>query len=406
MALLDLFVLASLPVVKVLLITAIGSVLALECIDILGENARHHLNKVLFYVFNPSLVAGNLVKTVTFESFITLWFMPVNILMTFIIGSVLGCIIVKAAGVRNNLKGLVIGACSAGNLGGMLIILVPAMCKEKGNPFGETHVCETYALSYASLSLAIGAIYLWLYVYNIVRVSVGEAAGETDADKEPLIPSTADHGLITSEEYNPVNSSSTSLMIPIVPGQISLASRVIHFLRTLLLEKINIKAVFAPSTIAAIVGFAIGMNSSIRNLMIGNDAPLHIVTDSAFMLGDAAIPTVTIIVGANLLQGLKGTGIQRRVVIGIVIARYIILPLSGILIVNGAIQVGFVPPNNKLFVFLLLLQHAMPPAMNLGTMMQLFGAGKSECSVIMLWTYASAPVFLTLWSTIFLWIVT
>ncbi|XP_057251929.1 protein PIN-LIKES 1 isoform X5 [Beta vulgaris subsp. vulgaris] len=366
MALLDLFVLASLPVVKVLLITAIGSVLALECIDILGENARHHLNKVLFYVFNPSLVAGNLVKTVTFESFITLWFMPVNILMTFIIGSVLGCIIVKAAGVRNNLKGLVIGACSAGNLGGMLIILVPAMCKEKGNPFGETHVCETYALSYASLSLAIGAIYLWLYVYNIVRVSVGEAAGETDADKEPLIPSTADHGLITSEEYNPVNSSSTSL----------------------------------------IVGFAIGMNSSIRNLMIGNDAPLHIVTDSAFMLGDAAIPTVTIIVGANLLQGLKGTGIQRRVVIGIVIARYIILPLSGILIVNGAIQVGFVPPNNKLFVFLLLLQHAMPPAMNLGTMMQLFGAGKSECSVIMLWTYASAPVFLTLWSTIFLWIVT
>ncbi|XP_057251927.1 protein PIN-LIKES 1 isoform X3 [Beta vulgaris subsp. vulgaris] len=398
MALLDLFVLASLPVVKVLLITAIGSVLALECIDILGENARHHLNKVLFYVFNPSLVAGNLVKTVTFESFITLWFMPVNILMTFIIGSVLGCIIVKAAGVRNNLKGLVIGACSAGNLGGMLIILVPAMCKEKGNPFGETHVCETYALSYASLSLAIGAIYLWLYVYNIVRVSVGEAAGETDADKEPLIPSTADHGLITSEEYNPVNSSSTSL--------ISLASRVIHFLRTLLLEKINIKAVFAPSTIAAIVGFAIGMNSSIRNLMIGNDAPLHIVTDSAFMLGDAAIPTVTIIVGANLLQGLKGTGIQRRVVIGIVIARYIILPLSGILIVNGAIQVGFVPPNNKLFVFLLLLQHAMPPAMNLGTMMQLFGAGKSECSVIMLWTYASAPVFLTLWSTIFLWIVT
>ncbi|XP_057251928.1 protein PIN-LIKES 1 isoform X4 [Beta vulgaris subsp. vulgaris] len=378
MALLDLFVLASLPVVKVLLITAIGSVLALECIDILGENARHHLNKVLFYVFNPSLVAGNLVKTVTFESFITLWFMPVNILMTFIIGSVLGCIIVKAAGVRNNLKGLVIGACSAGNLGGMLIILVPAMCKEKGNPFGETHVCETYALSYASLSLAIGAIYLWLYVYNIVRVSVGEAAGETDADKEPLIPSTADHGLITSEEYNPVNSSSTSLMIPIVPGQISLASRVIHFLRTLLLEKINIKAVFAPSTIAAYL-------------------VIH---------RDAAIPTVTIIVGANLLQGLKGTGIQRRVVIGIVIARYIILPLSGILIVNGAIQVGFVPPNNKLFVFLLLLQHAMPPAMNLGTMMQLFGAGKSECSVIMLWTYASAPVFLTLWSTIFLWIVT
>lgn len=51
MALLDLFVLASLPVVKVLLITAIGSVLALERIDILGENARHHLNKVRWYQY-------------------------------------------------------------------------------------------------------------------------------------------------------------------------------------------------------------------------------------------------------------------------------------------------------------------------------------------------------------------
>lgn len=44
--------------------------------------------------------------------------------------------------------------------------------------------------------------------------------------------------------------------------------------------------------------------------------------------------------------------------------------------------------------------------MNLaGTITQLFEAGESECSVIMLWTYAVASFSLTLWSTFYMWIV-
>lgn len=39
-----------------------------------------------------------------------------------------------------------------------------------------------------------------------------------------------------------------------------------------------------------------------------------------------------------------------------------------------------------------------------GTMMQLFGVGESECSVIMLWTYAFASASLTLWITNFMWL--
>lgn len=40
-----------------------------------------------------------------------------------------------------------------------------------------------------------------------------------------------------------------------------------------------------------------------------------------------------------------------------------------------------------------------------GTITQLFGAGESECSVIMLWTYGLASVALTFWSTFFMWLV-
>ena len=46
MGLLDLFSAASIPVLKVLLVTALGSYLALDRVNILGEDARKHLNSV------------------------------------------------------------------------------------------------------------------------------------------------------------------------------------------------------------------------------------------------------------------------------------------------------------------------------------------------------------------------
>ena len=60
MGLVDLFFVASAPVLKVLLLTALGLFLALERIDILGENARKQLNTVsnsscisVPFIYNP-----------------------------------------------------------------------------------------------------------------------------------------------------------------------------------------------------------------------------------------------------------------------------------------------------------------------------------------------------------------
>ncbi|KAJ8438382.1 hypothetical protein Cgig2_006300 [Carnegiea gigantea] len=299
----ELFGVASIPVVKVLLISATGVFLAFDRVDILGEHARNHLNKVT----KPP----------------------------------------------KQLKGLIIGACSAGNLGNLPIILVPAMCKERGSPFGAPEVCEKYGLAYASLSLAIGAMYLWVYVYNIVRISATEAGLISDSKdssidaQEPL--------LITS--IGQVSSSSRS-------GN-PLSHRISRFFEGMS-KNINLKALFAPSTIGAIIGFAVGIIAPLRHLLIGTGAPLHVVGDSAYMLGDAAIPALTLIIGANLLKGIRASGIQLRIVMSIVAVRFIVLPVLGIFIVKGVVNLGLVPSDDKLLVFILLLQYSMPPAMNIG----------------------------------------
>ncbi|XP_048230776.1 protein PIN-LIKES 3-like isoform X2 [Ricinus communis] len=342
-----------------------------------------------------------------------MWFMPVNILITFIIGSALGWILIKITAPPKHLKGLILGCCAAGNMGNLVLIIVPAMCREKGSPFGPPDVCHAYGISYASLSMAIGAIYMWSYVYNMMRISASEINKEVRRKDTEGTPESMNSGNLLPSKELPISAELTYGLLH--PGTESdkivktftwtqVSNKIKQHLR-MISEKLNLKAIFAPSTIGAIVGFIVGAVPQIRELLIGTNAPLHVIEDSASLVGDAAIPAVTLIVGGNLLRGLKGSGIQLSLVFGILGVRYVILPLLGIVIVRGAVHFGLVG-SDPLYQFILLVQFAVPPAMNIGTMTQLFGTGQSECSVIMLWTYAMASISLTLWSTLFLWMVT
>ncbi|PSR99475.1 Protein PIN-LIKES like [Actinidia chinensis var. chinensis] len=413
MALLDLFIAASIPVVKVLLVTALGSFLALDRINILGDDTRKHLNNIVFFVFNPALVGSNLAKTITYESMIKLWFMPINILITFIIGSALGWVVIKVTRAPPHLRGLVLGCCAAGNLGNMLLIIIPTVCKEKGSPFGAPDVCHQIGMGYASLSMAVGAVYLWSYVYNIVRISSRKSSKEAEINDSPVSKSSIETSISQLQSYEePLLSSkhfvvSEDNALPCtryeVEAQVASLDKVKQYFG-MLLRKLNLKRLFAPSTTGAIVGFIVGLVPQIRMLMIGDAAPLRVIEDSVSLVGDGAIPALTLIMGGNLLKGLQGSGIQKSIIVGVVVARYIALPLIGIAVVKGAVHFGLVPAN-PLYQFVLYLQFSLPPAMNIGTITQLFGAGESECSVIMLWTYALASISLTIWSTVFMWLV-
>lgn len=49
------------------------------------------------------------------------WFMPINILCTFIIGSVLAWILIKVTRAPRHLKGLVLGCCAAGIMASLVM---------------------------------------------------------------------------------------------------------------------------------------------------------------------------------------------------------------------------------------------------------------------------------------------
>ncbi|PKU81540.1 protein PIN-LIKES 3 isoform X1 [Dendrobium catenatum] len=413
MGIFQLFIAASVPVLKVLIVTGVGAFIATDYIGVLDKEARKHLNNVVFYVFNPALVATNLSRTITLESVVLLWFMPINILLTFLIGSAFGWVLIQITKAPHQLRGLILGCCAAGNLGNMLLITVPATCKEKGSPFGAPDVCSKYGIAYASLSMAIGAVFLWSYVYNIVRISSRRIEEKQNSiDQVPKLESTVDCTKLIPGNCTNVKDIETSSALVTCKDDCEITKPLSAGYSTkkkvsLLQNKksaINFRNLLSPSTIGVIIGFTVGVIAPIRKTLIVEGAPLHVIQDSASLISDGAIPSLTLILGGNLLQGLRGSSIRASVIIGVIVVRYLLLPLVGIAIVKGAVLLGLVHAD-PLYQFVLLVQYALPPAMNIGTITQLFGAGESECSVLFLWTYALASVALTLWSTYFMWLV-
>lgn len=414
-----LFIVALMPVLKVLLITGVGTFLALDRFDILGENASKHMNTVVFFVFAPALVCGSLAKTITLRSMVMLWFMPLNVLLTFVIGTALGWLLIKITRIPHHLQGLVLGCCAAGNLGNLPLIIVPAVCKVRSNPFGDVDVCYRNGLAYASLSMAIGTFYIWSYVYNIVRIYSSKISNVVKVDDpaenpvsgkgtDPENLSSCSTGALTTVDdrsHTIVHMKQLEIECTEPDGQVKVPKREkIMKQMKIIAEKINLKVLFAPSTVGAIVGLIIGVVPLFRKLLVDDNAPLRVVQDSVVMVGGAAIPAMTLLVGANLLKGLKGLGKQLPLIVGIAVVRFIALPAIGIGIVKGAIHFGFIHPE-PLYQFLLLLQFALPPAVAMSTITQLFEAGEGECSVVMLATYSCAAVSVTLWCTFFMWLV-
>jgi predicted permease len=67
----------------------------------------------------------------------------------------------------------------------------------------------------------------------------------------------------------------------------------------------------------------------------------------------------------NVFSGFRGPKVPISVIIGITAVRYIILPILGVGFIKCAVHFGAVN-SDPLYKFVLLLQFALPPAINIG----------------------------------------
>ncbi|XP_028795304.1 protein PIN-LIKES 7 isoform X2 [Neltuma alba] len=338
--------------------------------------------------------------------------MPVNVALTFLIGGIIGWMIVKCLKPNLKLEGLIIASCSSGNLGNLPIVIIPAICFQKGGPFGDQDACHSAALSYSSFSMALGGVFIWTYTYQVMRsrsmkFKALEAAEvlkvpsmDREAHPQTRLLEDADKQNVTvqvpppncnedSENQNVVDQSSASVSEPFCHRVIGTVGQIVEELK-------------APPTIATFFGFLFGGVSWLRNLIIGENAPFAVIQNSIQLVGEGTIPCITILLGGNLTQGLRSSSVRLSSVMSIIVSKYIVIPTIGLFIVKAAANLKLLPPY-PLFQYVLVMQYAMPPAMNISTMAQLFDVGQEECSVILFWTYGAAAIALTVWSTVLMW---
>ncbi|KAJ1694558.1 hypothetical protein LUZ63_011256 [Rhynchospora breviuscula] len=411
MDILSLFLVASMPIIQVLLIGLIGAYLASSYSNILTACARKDMNKVVFHVFTPALMFVSLAKTVTLEDVISWWFMPVNIGIVYITGGILGWLAAKFLRLSPYLRPVITAFCSAGNFGNLLLIIVPAVCEQEGNPFnGSENSCKSRGLSYSSLSMALGGFFIWTHTYSIMKKAgkIYHTTHQSDITGDEVKADTTD--VTDPEAILPASSKAdeerdqTQIHVPLLSDEVD-AQEEKKGLFTIIKEVLVqiIEELLEPPTISAILGFIVGAIPWLKSLIIGENAPLHVIQETLQLLGDGTIPVITLILGGNLTVGFHKSVLKRQAIIAIICIRYLVLPIIGIGVVKLAYELGFLP-HDPMYRYVLMIQFTVPPAMNIATMAQLFDVGHEESSVIFLWTYLVAAIALTAWSTVFMWV--
>lgn len=398
-SMLEMLKFSALPIIKVFLMCSLGCLMASKYVNILTPAGRKLLNGLVFTLFLPCLIFSQLGRAVTLQKMLEWWFIPVNIVLASISGSLIGFIVALLVRPPKDYFKFTIVQIGIGNIGNVPLVLIGAVCGDKNNPFGDSETCNQMGSAYISFGQWVGAVILYTYVFHMLAPppssNVKESleseshAGKvdmesTDSIRVPLL--AAEEGIV--EKRLKVDWRSRAMM---VIAQVSL-----------LVERLKIKEILHPPIIASVLAMLIGIIPFLKHLIMTDDAPFFFVTDSCIILGGAMVPCIMLALGGNLIGGPGNSKIGLRTTVAIVIARLFLVPPVGLGIVTLADKLGFIPANDKMFRFVLLLQHTMPTSILAGAVANIRGFAEREASTILFWVHICAMFSMTLWIALYL----
>ncbi|XP_061991406.1 protein PIN-LIKES 2 [Rosa rugosa] len=427
---------AIMPLMKLLSLTIIGLVLAYPKTQIIPRATFRLLSKLVFALFLPCLIFTELGESITLENFVQWWFIPVNVLVSTLVGCFLGYLVVIICHPPPELNRFTIIMTAFGNTGNLPLALVGSVCHTEKNPFGPH--CHSRGVAYVSFAQWVAVILVYTFVYHMMEppleyyevVEEGTEGTEIEELKDnggndlsrPLLVEAEWPGMEEKEtEHSKTpfiarvfNSISSVSQTGIPDGDLSVESggnsprsirclaepRVVRRIR-IVAEQTPIRHILQPPTIASLFAIIIGTVPQLKAFVFGYDAPLSFLTDSLEILAGATVPSVMLILGGMLAEGPNDSKLGLRTTIGISVARLLVLPLVGICIVALADKLNFLVDDDTMYRFVLLLQYTTPSAILLGAIASLRGYAVSEASALIFWQHVFALFSLSLYIVIY-----
>ncbi|KAM7276263.1 hypothetical protein ACFE04_018129 [Oxalis oulophora] len=422
---------AILPLLKLLSLTLMGLVLAHPKTKIIPRETFRLLSKLVFALFLPCLIFTQLGGAVTLKDISNWWFIPVNVLISTLLGGLLGWLVVIVCRPPHELNRFTIVMTAFGNTGNLPLAIVGSVCHSKDNPFGPN--CHSKGVAYVSFAQWVAVILVYTVVYHMMEppleyyeivkdgveieeqnlICTNDASRpllveaewpgiedkETEHSKTPFIARIFNNisgiSYSTIPEFDPSGepNSPTSIRCLAEP-------RVVRRMR-IAAEQTPIQHILQPPTIASLAAIIIGTVPQAKFFFFGEDAPLSFVTDSLDILAGAMVPSVMLILGGMLAEGPNDSKLGLRTTIGVTVARLLLLPLLGIGVVALAGKVNLLFLGDPMYKFVLLMQYTTPSAILLGAIASLRGYAVKEASALLFWQHAAALFSLSLYLVVY-----
>ncbi|KAG6519779.1 hypothetical protein ZIOFF_023287 [Zingiber officinale] len=403
---------AVLPIAKVFTMCFLGFLMASKYVNILSANGRKLLNGSASAISYWS----------TYQYLVVRWFIPFNIILSTIFGSLVGFIVASVVRPPYPYFKFTIIHIGIGNIGNIPLVLIAALCRDKSNPFGDSVKCSQDGNAYISFGQ-------WMLAPPPGQTFDGEEEeklptklplNNSETGKVPLLTSmeaestslespkqrkvldtenSIDRGTVGGKELPCLNSVQNDEKEEISDGE--LVEDAVHVILKDSAEKKSLEDEEESKYVA--LAIIIGAIPFLKNFILTDDAPLFFFTDSCLILGEAMIPCILLALGGNLVDG-PGPGSKRlglRTTAAIIFGRLVLVPPTGLGIITIADKLGLFPRGDKMFKFVLLLQHTMPTSVLSGAVASLRGCGK-EAASILFWVHIFAVFSMAGWIVLYL----
>ncbi|KAL2634479.1 hypothetical protein R1flu_005958 [Riccia fluitans] len=377
-----------LPIAKVLIMCFLGFLMATSYIDILPAQARKELSKLVFSLFLPCLIVTQLGKAVTVEKVLMWWFIPVNVLLGSIVGCTIGYIVALLVKPLPEFFNFTVVMIGIGNIGNIPLVLIGAICHDPNNPFGDVDKCNSDGVAYISFGQWVGAVVVYTYVYKMLAPPASlKYTGE--ADKTGVLKGES----LPYHANGVTNGNDLTAPLLLTSGK---QNQVLEYVKACVEFKIG-EIVTQPPVIASVLALVIGGIPYLKREVFEEHGFLFFLSDSLNMMGGAMIPCIMLALGGNLIGGAGSSQLGMKTTVAIVFTRLIIVPIEGLVILYLSDKFGFLPPNDKMFRFVILLQHTMPTSILAGAVTNLLGFAEKEASAILFYEHIISTITLTGW---------
>ncbi|KAK9064585.1 hypothetical protein SSX86_015967 [Deinandra increscens subsp. villosa] len=386
---------AILPLLKLLSLTVIGLVLAHPKTQLVPKSTFKQLNKLVFVLFLPCLIFIDLGRSITLENLFLWWFVPVNVIISMILGFLLGLIVVYLCRPPPQFAKFTIIMTACGNTGNLPIAILGSLCRTHDNPFGPD--CHQRGVAYVSIAQWISVVLVYTLVYHMMEppmeyyeiIEEEEVENNWSSETAPLVveaewpPGIEETEVSTKDSQDLQDDEEIQAM---ESGTEPMRSKMVQKVR-IVAEKTPIRNIFQPPTIASLLAIIIGSIPQAKSFVFGHDAPLTFITDSLQILGGAMVPSVMLVLGGMLGEGPNVSKLGVKTTVGVIVARLLVLPISGIGVVGLADKMHILIPDDAMYRYVLMLQYATPSAILLGAVARMRGYAVSEASALLFWQH-------------------